>query len=148
MITWRKRWLLQKILTTIKKGAAAHARFSDKGQPEDPRERLGIDLQNRMTLNAGLVHNGHPNSLEANMPLYQVRYRGDKELSFNSPSILREEQIVERVLAEEQIAPRLLLDKPRGGKQEPGPSLQEVIAANNLAPIVYTEDESEPITIA
>ncbi|SDF72824.1 MULTISPECIES: hypothetical protein [unclassified Duganella] len=73
------------------------------------------------------------------MPLYQVRYRGGKELTFNSPSILREEQIVERVLAEEKIIP---------GAVEKRSSLQDTITANHLGPIAYTEDESEPITIS
>ncbi|SHN12893.1 hypothetical protein SAMN05192549_104498 [Duganella sacchari] len=82
------------------------------------------------------------------MPLYQVRYRGDKELTINSSSILREEQIVENVLVEEGIIPRVLEDRVRGEAQGAGQSLKELIAANNLAPMAYTEDESEPITIA
>ena len=82
------------------------------------------------------------------MPLYQVRYRGDKELRFTSPSILREEQIVERILAEERIIKHVLEDRICGDEQGSAPSLREIIAANDLAPITYTEDESEPIAIA
>lgn len=70
------------------------------------------------------------------MPLYTVRYRNDQELTFTSAGILREQQIVERLLAHEQIAPQAEHD------------WKEILATNNLTPVLYTEDESEPITIA
>jgi hypothetical protein len=80
---------------------------------------------------------------EEAMPLYRVWYQNKSEpLEFTSAGILREDAIVERVLAQENI--RADSDAAAGKP----PSLQELIANNNLAPVRYTEDESEPQTIA
>jgi len=71
------------------------------------------------------------------MPLYKVWYRNNQQpLEFSSASICREDDIVARILAHEKLS------------REDGQNLQELVARNKLAPVRYTEDESEPQTIA
>lgn len=72
------------------------------------------------------------------MPSYSVWYRNNPEpLEFATAYRCTETQIVDHILAHEKIA-----------QQEGAPSVQELIASNNLAPVRYTEDESETNTIA
>jgi hypothetical protein len=72
------------------------------------------------------------------MPSYSVWYRNNPEpLEFVTAYRCTEAQIVDHILAHEQIA------QPEGA-----PSVQELIASNHLAPVRYTEDESETNTIA
>lgn len=78
------------------------------------------------------------------MPFYKVWYRNKAEpLEFSTAGRCREEDIVERILEEEHIAAHLIPDVNRGGPASTAPDLQEIIARNNLAPVRYTEDESE-----
>ena len=71
------------------------------------------------------------------MPLYKVWYRNNPQpLEFSTAGMCREDDIVERILTHENLA--------RDTTQTP----QELIARNKLAPVRYTEDESEPQTIA
>jgi hypothetical protein len=81
-----------------------------------------------------------PSLQENGMPFYRVWYQNKTEpFEFSTAGISREEAIVERILARENIA-----------AAETGanaPSLSELIAKNNLGPVRYTEDESEPQTI-
>lgn len=82
------------------------------------------------------------------MPFYKVWYSNKTEpLEFSTAGRCREEDIVERVLAAEKIAAQPTPDADRGDAGATAPSLKEVIARNNLAPVRYTEDESEPHTI-
>jgi hypothetical protein len=78
------------------------------------------------------------------MPTYRVWYRNNAEpLEFVTESRYSDEQILDRILAQENIIPFVI---PRADRGEPGavaPTLKEVIARNNLAPVRYTEDESE-----
>jgi hypothetical protein len=78
------------------------------------------------------------------MPTYRVWYRNNAEpLEFVTESRYSDEQILDRILAQENIIPFVI---PPAGRGEPGaaaPTLKEVIARNNLAPVRYTEDESE-----
>jgi intein-encoded DNA endonuclease-like protein len=70
------------------------------------------------------------------MPLYNVWYQNKTEpLEFSSASRVREEQIVGRIFAHEKIA------------HDASSTLSELISKNNLGPVRYTEDESEPFTI-
>jgi len=55
-------------------------------------------------------------------------------LEHSSASILHEDKILDLVLKKENIA-------------STGPDLKDIIASNNLGPVRYTEDESEPFTI-
>ena len=72
------------------------------------------------------------------MPSYSVWYRNNPEpLEFATAYRCTETQIVDHILAHEKIA------QPEGA-----PSVQELIASNHLAPVRYTEDESETNTIA
>ncbi|HWW70488.1 MAG TPA: hypothetical protein VN089_11155 [Duganella sp.] len=80
-------------------------------------------------------HTGTPFYEEIGMPFYKVWYRNSPEpLEHSSASILHEDKILDLVLKKENIA-------------STGPSLKDIIASNNLAPVRYTEDESEPFTI-
>jgi len=67
------------------------------------------------------------------MPVYRVWYRDNAEpLQFAAPNRCSEREILDHILAQEQIAPA------------PGsPSVTELIDKNRLAPVRYTEDESE-----
>jgi hypothetical protein len=70
------------------------------------------------------------------MPLYNVWYQNKTEpLEFSSASRVREEQILDRIFEHEKLAP------------DASSTLSERIEKNNLAPVRYTEDESEPYTI-
>jgi hypothetical protein len=65
------------------------------------------------------------------MPTYRVWYRNNEEpLEFATPGRISETEIVEHVLEHERIE--------RGTS-----NLQELVASHNLAPVRYTEDESE-----
>jgi len=82
------------------------------------------------------------------MPFYKVWYSNKTEpLEFSTAGRCREEEIVDRILAEEHIVAHEIADANRGDAGGPGPSLKEIIARNNLAPVRYAEDEGEPYTI-
>jgi hypothetical protein len=66
------------------------------------------------------------------MPTYRVWYRNNEEpLEFTTPGRISETEIVEHVLEHERIE--------RAGAS----NLQELVASHGLAPVRYTEDESE-----
>lgn len=72
------------------------------------------------------------------MPFYRVWYQNKPEpLEFSSAARVREDEIFERVFAHENIAL----------PAESGPSLADVAASHQLAPLRYTEDEGEPYTL-
>ena len=72
------------------------------------------------------------------MPFYKVWYRNNPEpLETSSAGRLNEAQILDLVLKKEGIA------APVGTSS----SSEEIIRANNLSPLRYTEDEGEPFTI-
>ena len=74
------------------------------------------------------------------MPNYRVWYRDNEEpLEFATAYRCSEQQILEQVFAHEKIAP----SDGSGNSGAAAPSVQERIAANHLAPVRYTEDESE-----
>ncbi len=66
------------------------------------------------------------------MPTYRVWYRNNEEpLEFATPGRITEAEIVDRVLAHERI-------------ERSAPStVKALVASHNLAPVRYTEDESE-----
>ena len=69
------------------------------------------------------------------MPMYQVWYRDIEEpLAFTTASRCTEEEILQRILAHEGVA------APAGQEDA---SASALIGANKLAPVRYTEDESE-----
>lgn len=75
------------------------------------------------------------------MPLYRVWYRDREEpLEFTTASRTSEAEIVERVLAYEQTA----MPAESGNSA----SVAELIDLHKLAPVRYTEDESEMNVIA
>ncbi len=75
------------------------------------------------------------------MPSYSVWYRNNPEpLEFATAYRCTETQIVDHILAHEKLA--------SPGADPAMPSVQDIIASNNLAPVRYTEDESETNTIA
>ena len=66
------------------------------------------------------------------MPIYRVWYRNNEEpLEFATPGRISETEIVERVLEHERLG--------RGASS----TVPELVASHNLAPVRYTEDESE-----
>lgn len=70
------------------------------------------------------------------MPFYRIWYQNKTEpLEFSSAGISREDVIVAKILEHEQIA------------AADGATPQQLIEQNNLAPVRYTEDESEAFTI-
>jgi hypothetical protein len=74
---------------------------------------------------------------EIGMPMYQVWYRDIPEpLAFTTASRCSEEEIVQHVLAHEGMA------EPAGAASAATPA-SELIVRNHLAPVRYTEDESE-----
>lgn len=82
------------------------------------------------------------------MPFYKVWYSNKTEpLEFSTAGRCREEEIIDRVLAKEAMVPYQGADAIRGERGDTAPSLNEIIANNNLTPVRYTEDESEPFTI-
>lgn len=82
------------------------------------------------------------------MPFYKVWYRNNPEpLEYSSASILHEDKVLDLVLQKENISAHLIPDTTRGGPPSTSPSLKEIIARNDLGPVRYTEDESEPFTI-
>lgn len=67
------------------------------------------------------------------MPIYRVWYRDNPEpLQFATPNRCSDMEILEHILAQEKIAP--------AGTE---PTVSEIIEKNRLAPVRYTEDESE-----
>ena len=82
------------------------------------------------------------------MPSYSVWYRNNPEpLEFATAYRCTELQILEHIFAKENIA---LAAAPAARAEMPvaaGPSAQELIVAHQLAPVRYTEDESEANTI-
>lgn len=92
---------------------------------------------------------GSPFTSEPAMPLYKVWYQNKAEpLEFSTAAICREDEIVRRVLAHEGLIPFVVPDANRGAPGAKEPTVRELIAQNHLAPIRYTEDESEALTIA
>lgn len=82
------------------------------------------------------------------MPFYKVGYRNNPEpLEYSSASILHEDKVLDLVLQRGNIITHSIPDAPLGTPASTSPSLKEIIARNNLAPVRYTEDESEPFTI-
>lgn len=74
------------------------------------------------------------------MPSYSVWYRNNPEpIAFVTAYRCTELQIVDHILAHEQIAP--------DATAAASPGASELIAINALAPVRYTEDESETNTI-
>lgn len=70
------------------------------------------------------------------MPFYKVWYSNKSEpLEFSSASRVADTQILDRVFAHENLT------------ADPASTLGQRIAANNLGPVRYTEDEGEPYTI-
>lgn len=66
------------------------------------------------------------------MPTYRVWYRNNEEpLEFATPGRISEAEIVDRVLAHERI------ERPDAS------TARELVASHGLAPVRYTEDESE-----
>ena len=82
------------------------------------------------------------------MPTYQIWYRDNEEpFIIDRASRLSDKQIVEEVMERERIA--LPPVAPAGTDHAvPTPDAAELIAKNGLAPLRYTEDESEMHTIA
>lgn len=71
------------------------------------------------------------------MPSYSVWYRNNPApLEFVTAYRCTEWQILEHILTQEKMAPVAA-----------GPSVKELIASHELAPVRYTEDESETNTI-
>lgn len=70
------------------------------------------------------------------MPIYRVWYRNNEDpLDFATPGRCSEAEIVDRILDHEHIE--------RGAPA----TVQALIARHDLAPVRYTEDESEMNTI-
>jgi hypothetical protein len=70
------------------------------------------------------------------MPTYRVWYRDNPEpLEFTTPNRFSEAEILDRVIAHEDIVPSAVS------------TVKELIAQSHLAPVRYTEDESEMNTI-
>jgi hypothetical protein len=66
------------------------------------------------------------------MPIYRVWYRNNEEpLEFATPGRINETDIVERVLEHERL------------ERSASSTVPQLIASHNLAPVRYTEDESE-----
>ena len=82
------------------------------------------------------------------MPSYSVWYRNNPApLEFATAYRCTELQILEHIFAQEKIAPAIT---PPAGDDMPvatGPGVKELIATHQLAPVRYTEDESETNTI-
>ena len=75
------------------------------------------------------------------MPHYSVWYRNQPTpLEFVTAYRCSELQILEHILAQEKIA-----SPPEGTPG--GPSVKDLIAMHALAPVRYTEDESEMNTV-
>jgi hypothetical protein len=82
--------------------------------------------------------------MENGMPSYRVWYRDIPEpLEFVTASRSSEIDLLDHILAHEHIVPSVSPPGQRGDPASPAPTVQELIARNNLAPVRYTEDESE-----
>jgi hypothetical protein len=85
---------------------------------------------------------------EIGMPFYKVWYQNKPEpLEFSTAGRIREEEIVERVLAHEQRIAYASPEVDHGDAATVRPTVLEIISSNDLTPVRYTEDESEPFTI-
>jgi hypothetical protein len=72
------------------------------------------------------------------MPFYRVWYRNNEEpLEFSTPGRCSEAEIIDHILAHEHIE-----------RDDPTATVQQLIARHHLAPVRYTEDESEMNAIA
>lgn len=82
------------------------------------------------------------------MPTYQVWYRdNDDPYIFDRASRLSDKEIVEEIMQHENMP--LPPTAPAGlDHAVPKPDAAELVAKNGLAPLRYTEDESEMHTIA
>jgi len=75
------------------------------------------------------------------MPNYRVWYRDVEEpLEFSTAYRCSEAEILDHIVAHEQITP---LVTPAATEAPAATSLRQRIAENHLAPVRYTEDESE-----
>ena len=82
------------------------------------------------------------------MPSYRVWYRNNPApLAFVTAYRCTEWQILEHVLAQEKITAPTPSTAPDGTPAAAGPSVKDLIASHALAPVRYTEDESETNTI-
>jgi hypothetical protein len=89
-----------------------------------------IDRGGARSIGSGILGNIHHE--EAGMPLYRVWYRNNEDpLEFATPGRSSEAEILDQILEHERIE--------RGAPA----TVQELIARHNLAPVRYTEDESE-----
>jgi hypothetical protein len=83
------------------------------------------------------------------MPNYRVWYRDIPEpLEFASAGRCSESEILDHIFAHENIAPSAIPPAQDAGPGSAAPTVQELIARHHLAPVRYTEDESEIQTIA
>jgi len=77
------------------------------------------------------------------MPSYRVWYRDIPEpLEFVTASRCSDSELLDHIFAHEHIVPSVIPGQ-RGDPASPAPTVQELIAQHNLAPVRYTEDESE-----
>jgi len=82
------------------------------------------------------------------MPFYRVWYRNNTEpLEFSTAGITRDDAILDRVLQHENIVPFVIPPANRGDAGVMAPTFGQLIEKNNLGPVRYTVDESEPVTI-
>ncbi|ALK97842.1 hypothetical protein AB595_16290 [Massilia sp. WF1] len=78
------------------------------------------------------------------MPSYRVWYRDIAEpLVFDAASRCSEMEILEHIFAHEHINSSTDLAAQARDPAQPAPTVQYLIASNHLAPVRYTEDESE-----
>jgi hypothetical protein len=86
--------------------------------------------------------------MEAGMPSYRVWYRDIPEpLEFDTIGRCSDMDILDRIFTHEHIVPSVIPPAQRGDAASATPTVQELIARNKLAPVRYTEDESEMNTI-
>lgn len=82
------------------------------------------------------------------MPTYRVWYRDNAEpVEFVTASRYSDEQILDHILAHENMTTSVIPPAQQGGRGAAASPLKELITRNNLAPVRYTEDESEMNTI-
>lgn len=82
------------------------------------------------------------------MPNYRVWYRDIPEpLEFASAGRCSDIEILDQIFAHENIAPSAIPSAQGGNPASAAPTVQELIAQHHLAPVRYTEDESEIQTI-
>lgn len=78
------------------------------------------------------------------MPTYRVWYRDNAEpVEFVTASRYSDEQILDHILAHENITVSTSSQAQHGDRASAASPLKELITRHNLAPVRYTEDESE-----